>query len=29
MEDVTQTIENADWEIIEWDFEDQGVLLHG
>jgi|TARA_B110000263_G_C15307640_1_gene511312 D-glycero-alpha-D-manno-heptose-7-phosphate kinase len=29
MEDVTRTIENADWEIIEWDFEDQGVLLHG
>lgn len=28
MEDVTRTIENADWEIIEWDFEDQGVLLH-
>lgn len=27
MEDVTQTIENAGWEMIEWDFEDQGVLL--
>ena len=29
MEDVTQTIENAGWEMIEWDFEDQGVLLQG
>jgi D-glycero-alpha-D-manno-heptose-7-phosphate kinase len=28
MEDVTRTIENANWEIIEWDFENQGVLLH-
>ncbi len=28
MEDVTRTIENADWEIIEWDFEGKGVLLH-
>ncbi len=29
MEDVTRTIENAGWEMIEWDFEDQGVLLQG
>ena len=27
-EEVTQAIERAEWEIIDWDFEDKGVLLH-
>ena len=29
LEDVTRAIESAGWEVIEWDFEDQGVLLNG
>lgn len=28
MEEVTQSILRGGWEIIDWDFEDQGVLLH-
>ena len=28
MDDVTQAIESVGWERIEWDFEDQGVMLH-
>ena len=27
-EEVTQAIERAEWEIIDWDFEDKGVILH-
>jgi galactokinase/mevalonate kinase-like predicted kinase len=27
-EEVIQAIEGAEWEIIDWDFEDKGVLLH-
>jgi len=29
LEDVTRTIERAGWEIIEWDFEEQGVRISG
>ena len=28
IEVVSQAIENAGWELIDWAFEDQGVLLH-
>jgi D-glycero-alpha-D-manno-heptose-7-phosphate kinase len=27
-EEVTQAIERAEWEIIDWDFEDRGAMLH-
>ena len=27
-EEVIQAIEGAEWEIIDWDFEDKGVLIH-
>ena len=27
-EEVIQAIERAEWEVIDWDFEDKGVLIH-